>query len=59
MAQQKERMCPVADCILVGQYIDTFIGNARVTGAFPDALAAQLEGLKRRSQEAEEDLPTP
>jgi hypothetical protein len=43
---------------LVGQNIDTFIGNARVNGDFPDELAAQLEELKRRSQEAEEDLPT-
>jgi hypothetical protein len=44
---------------LVGQNIDTFIGNARVNAEFPDELAAQLEDLKRRSQEAEEDLPTP
>ena len=44
---------------LVGQNIDTFIGNARINGDFPDALAEQLEDLKRRSQEAEEDLPTP
>jgi len=44
---------------LVGQNIDTFIGNARLSGDFPDDLAAQLEELKRRSQEAEEDLPTP
>jgi hypothetical protein len=43
---------------LVGQNIDTFIGNARITGEFPDGLAGQLEDLKRRSQEAEEDLPT-
>jgi hypothetical protein len=45
--------------VLVGQNIDTFIGNARVNGEFPDELATQLEDLKRRSQEAEEDLPTP
>ena len=44
---------------LVGQNIDTFIGNARLKGDFPEALADQLEDLKRRSQEAEEDLPTP
>ena len=44
---------------LVGQNIDTFIGNARLNGDFPDDLAARLEDLKRRSQEAEEDLPTP
>ncbi len=43
---------------LVGQNIDTFIGNARVNGDFPDVLAAQLEELKRRSQDTEEDLPT-
>src|SRR5690348_2207924 len=43
---------------LVGANIDTFIGNARLTGDFPDDLAAHLEELKRRSQEAEEDLPT-
>jgi hypothetical protein len=44
---------------IVGANIDTFIGNARITGEFPDALAAHLEDLKRRSQEVEEDLPTP
>jgi hypothetical protein len=43
---------------LVGQNIDTFIGNARVSGEFPDDLATQLEDLKRQCQEAEEDLPT-
>ena len=43
---------------IVGANIDTFIGNARVNGEFPDALAAHLEDLKRRSQEVEEDLPT-
>src|SRR5690348_6417057 len=43
---------------LVGQNIDTFIGNARVKGDFPEELADQLEELKRQSQEAEEDLPT-
>jgi hypothetical protein len=32
---------------VVGQNIDTFIGNARVNGDFPDELAALLEGLKR------------
>ena len=42
---------------LVGQNIDTFIGNARIDGDFPDDLAGQLENLKRRSQEAEEDMP--
>ncbi len=30
----------------------------RINGEFPKALAEQLEDLKRRSQEAEEDLPT-
>jgi hypothetical protein len=44
--------------IIVGQNIDTFIGNARLNGDFADDLAGQLEDLKRRSQEAEEDLPT-
>jgi hypothetical protein len=44
---------------LVGQNIDTFIGNVRVNGDFPDDLAARLEELKRCSQDAEEDLPTP
>jgi hypothetical protein len=44
---------------LVGQNIDTFIGNARISGDFPDDLASQLEDLKRRSQEAEEDFSTP
>jgi hypothetical protein len=43
---------------LVGQNIDTFIGNARINGDFPDDLGAQLEEFKRRSQDAEEDLPT-
>jgi hypothetical protein len=43
---------------IVGQNIDTFIGNARLSGEFPDDLAGQLEDLKRRSQEAEEDIPT-
>jgi hypothetical protein len=38
---------------LVGQNIDTFIGNARVSGDFPDALADEPEELKRRSQDAE------
>jgi hypothetical protein len=56
MASRKEM--PMA-LQLVGQNIDTFIGNARVNGEFPDDLATQLEELKRRSQEAEEDLPTP
>jgi hypothetical protein len=45
--------------VLVGAKIDTFIGNARLNGDFSDALAEQLEDLKRRSQEAEDDLPTP
>jgi hypothetical protein len=44
--------------MLVGQNIDTFIGNARINVDFPDRLAEQLEEWKRRSQEAEEDLPT-
>jgi hypothetical protein len=43
---------------LVGQNIDTLIGNAHITGEFPDELAERLEGLKKHSQEAEEDLPT-
>jgi len=43
---------------LIGQNIDTFIGNARINADFPDRLAEQLEEWKRRSQEAEEDLPT-
>jgi hypothetical protein len=45
--------------LIVGQNIDTFIGNARLTGDFPDDLAGHLEHLKRSSQEAEEDLATP
>jgi hypothetical protein len=44
---------------LVGQNIDTFIGNARINGEFPETLATELGDLKRRSQEAEEDLSTP
>ncbi|HEY1391531.1 MAG TPA: hypothetical protein VGF38_23550 [Ktedonobacterales bacterium] len=44
---------------VVGQNIDTFIGNARLNTEFPDELADQLEDLKRLSQEAEDDLPTP
>ena len=44
---------------VVGQNIDTFIGNARLNAEFPDELADQLEDLKRQSQEAEEDIPTP
>src|SRR4029079_12219071 len=48
----------MSHCALVGQNIDTFIGNARLQGDFPFALAEQLEELKRRSQEAEEDLTT-
>jgi hypothetical protein len=43
---------------IVGQNIDTFIGNARSNGDFPDELADRLEDLKRRSQEVEADLPT-
>jgi hypothetical protein len=43
---------------LIGENIDTFIGNARINVEFPDRLAEQLEEWKRRSQEAEEDLPT-
>jgi hypothetical protein len=43
---------------LVGANIDTFIGNARLNGDFPEELAAHLEELKRQSQESEEDLPT-
>jgi hypothetical protein len=34
---------------LVGQNIDTYIGNARLNGELPDDLAAHLEDLKRRS----------
>ena len=37
---------------LIGQNIDTFIGNARINGDFPDDLAGQLEDLKRHSQDA-------
>jgi hypothetical protein len=44
---------------IVSQNIDTFITNVRITSDFPEDLAAQLEDLKRRSQEAEEDIPTP
>ncbi len=44
---------------VVGQNIDTFIGNARIHGDFPAALAEQLEDLKRRSQGTEEVIPTP
>jgi hypothetical protein len=44
---------------VVGQNVDTFIGNARVNGDFSDALAELLEEMKRRSQDAEEDIPTP
>ena len=44
---------------LVGANIDTFIGNARVSGNFPEELAAQLEERKQQSQDAEEDIPTP
>ena len=44
---------------IVGANIDTFIGNARLTVTSPTTLPSQLEDLKRRSQEAEEDLPTP
>jgi hypothetical protein len=44
---------------LVGQNIDTFIGNARINGDFPDDLAAHLGELKRQSQDAEENIPTP
>jgi hypothetical protein len=43
---------------LAGANIDTFIGNVRIQGEFSEALAEQLEALKRRSQEAEEDLRT-
>ena len=43
---------------IVGMNIDTFIGNARINGDLPDALAEQLEEVKRQRQEAEEDLPT-
>jgi hypothetical protein len=39
--------------MLVGQNIETFIGNARLNGDFPDILAEQLEDLKRRSQDTE------
>lgn len=43
---------------LVGQNIDTFIGNARVNGSFPDEFAHHLEKLRRQSQEVGEDIPT-
>jgi hypothetical protein len=43
---------------LVGANIDTFIGNARLSGDFPEELTTHLEELKRQSQDAEEDLPT-
>jgi hypothetical protein len=49
---------PAQPCV-VGQNIDTFIGNARVNSDFPAELAEQLEEFKRRSQDAEEDLATP
>jgi hypothetical protein len=49
----------MATPMLVGANIDTFIGNARLGGEFPEGLAGQLEDLKRQSQEAEEDLATP
>jgi hypothetical protein len=48
----------MADPTLVGAHIDTFIGNARLKGDFPNDLADQLEALKRQSQEVEEDIPT-
>jgi hypothetical protein len=32
---------------LVGQNIDTFIGNARLAGEFPNDLAHQFKDLKR------------
>ena len=35
---------------LVEANIDRFIGNARVSGDFPDELAAHLEERKRQSQ---------
>jgi hypothetical protein len=44
---------------ILGANIDTFIANARINADFPDSLGARLEDLKRRSQEAEEDLVTP
>ena len=44
---------------VLGANIDTFIANARINADFPDSLGAHLEDLKRRSQDAEEDLPTP
>lgn len=46
------------DTKVVGANIDTFIGNARINQEFPELLVAQLEDLKRRSQEAEEDVPS-
>lgn len=33
-------------------------GRPRINGEFPKALAERIEDLKRRSKEAEEDLPT-
>jgi hypothetical protein len=48
----------MADPTVVGANIDTFIGNARLSGDFPTERADQLEDLKRQSQEVEEDIPT-
>ncbi len=45
--------------IIVGQNTDTFICNARISSEFPETLAAELEDLKRRSQEAEKRNLTP
>jgi hypothetical protein len=44
---------------LVGLNIDTFVGNARLSGDFPEELVAQFEALRRQSQDAEERLPRP
>ena len=44
---------------VLGTNIDTFIANARINGDFPAAPAEQLDDLKRRSQDTEEDILTP
>jgi hypothetical protein len=44
---------------IVGQNVDTFISNARLSGDFPDELARHLDELKTQSQGTEEDIPTP
>src|SRR5262249_47194240 len=54
-----QRSIPQVTPQAVGQNVDTFIGNARVNGDLSDTLAELLAELKRRSQDAEEDIPTP